>query len=71
LTGHSHRIEKFGDAELLEHGGQLYLKVQALSARVVHEEHKAIALPQGLYRVWRLLPFDLIYRLISGKTNSA
>lgn len=53
LTGHSHRIEKFGDAELLEHRGQLYLRVLAKSARVVHEEHKPITLPQGLYRVWQ------------------
>ena len=52
LTGHSHRIERLSDAEVLEHKGQLYLRVLA-SARIVHDEHKPITLPQGIYRVWQ------------------
>jgi len=51
-TGHSHRIETPETAELWELDGQLYLKVVAKSACLIHEEHKPIALPQGLYRVW-------------------
>jgi hypothetical protein len=51
-TGHMHRIEVPATAELWEVQGQLYLKVVATSARLVHEEHKPIELPQGMYRVW-------------------
>ncbi len=52
LTGHSHRIESPDTAELLFHRGELYLRVTASSARVVHEEHRPITLPRGAYRVW-------------------
>jgi hypothetical protein len=33
------------------HGNELFLEVKELSATLVHEEHRAIELPQGLYRV--------------------
>ena len=52
LTGHSHRIEDPETAEILVLGGQTFLRVRALTARVIHEEHKPITLPQGLYRFW-------------------
>lgn len=52
-TGHSHQIEFPATAELWELDGQLYLKVVAENARVVHEEHKPITLERGLYRVWK------------------
>jgi hypothetical protein len=52
-TGHSHRIEKPGSSELWELGDQLYLRVTADFARVVHQEHKPITLPRGIYRVWQ------------------
>jgi hypothetical protein len=53
LTGHSHRIDQPGVAELHERGGVLYLRVLAGEAKVVHQEHGAITLPQGLYTVWQ------------------
>jgi hypothetical protein len=53
MTGHTHRIEKFGDAQMFERDGQLYLQVLAPSANLVHEEHATISLPQGNYRVWQ------------------
>lgn len=53
LTGHSHQIEAPETAELWEDNGQLYLKVVAPTATVVHQEHKPITLPQGTYRVWK------------------
>lgn len=53
ITGHSHRVEVPSTAEVWELDGQLYIKVVAKSARIVHEEHGPIELPQGLYRVWR------------------
>ena len=52
-TDHSHQIEFPASAELWELDGQVYLKVVADSARVIHEEHMPISLPRGLYRVWK------------------
>lgn len=52
-TGHMHRIEYPDTAELWELNGQLYIKVITDTARIVHEEHKPITIPQGLYRVWQ------------------
>ena len=53
VTGHSHRIDQPGVAELWEHKEVLYLRVLGRSATVVHEEHKPITLPRGIYRVWQ------------------
>lgn len=52
ITGHSHRVEDAATAELWESGGVLFLKVVAENARVIHEEHRPITLPRGIYRVW-------------------
>ena len=52
ITGHSHRIAERDAAELWEHRGMLYLRVTAPQATLVHEEHNAIELPRGIYRVW-------------------
>lgn len=53
VTGHSHRIQDVGSAELYEADGQLFLHVGEAGARLVHEEHKPIALPAGYYRIWQ------------------
>jgi hypothetical protein len=53
VTGHSHRIKETGVARLYAHRTSLYLEVTAEQATVAHEEHGAIALPRGVYRVWR------------------
>ena len=52
-TGHSHRIQEFGAASLHVYGQDLYLLVSAPTATLVHEEHRAIELPVGVYRVWQ------------------
>src|SRR5436853_260842 len=52
LTGHAHRVEGSGVAELFELGGDRFLRVLADEARVVHEEHRTITLLRGTYRVW-------------------
>ena len=52
-TGHSHRIQETGNASLYVYGNDLYLLVSAPSATLVHEEHRAIELPAGVYRVWQ------------------
>jgi hypothetical protein len=52
VTGHSHRVAEPETAEVWEWDGILYVNVTARSATIVHEEHKPITLPRGLYRVW-------------------
>ena len=53
LTGHAHRAEPAGAAEMYEHEGNLFLRVLDSPARIVHEEHGPIELLPGVYRVWR------------------
>jgi hypothetical protein len=53
LTGHSHRLQQPHAIQLWAQGSELFLEVQAASATLVHEEHQAIELPRGIYRVWR------------------
>ena len=52
VTGHSHCIAETGAAYVWDSNGSLFLNVVADEATVVHEEHKPITLPHGLYRVW-------------------
>ena len=51
-TGHAHCIADPTTAELWEQHGQLFLRVVA-AAQLIHEEHQAISLPVGTYRVWQ------------------
>jgi hypothetical protein len=55
LTGHTHRLDDPRTAQLFAGRalGELFLDVPAGGTRIVHEEHGAIDLPPGLYRVWR------------------
>ena len=53
LTGHAHRIETPEAAELWELEGVIFMKIIAPTATIVHEEHKPITLPKGIYRVWK------------------
>ena len=50
VTGHSHRIIE-GQAELYEKDGTLYLRVLSPIALLSHEEHHAIAIPEGNWMV--------------------
>lgn len=52
LTGHSHRIEDTQTAGLWDFRGEMFLEVTAPAARIVHQEHKPILLPRGIYRFW-------------------
>ena len=51
-TGHSHRIQDPRTAELFEADGEGYLRVSADAAVLVHDEHKPISLPRGIYKFW-------------------
>lgn len=53
LTGHSHRIQQTDAVQLWMQGSDLFLEVKEPSATLVHEEHRAIELPQGIYHVWK------------------
>ncbi len=53
LTGHAHRLDPPGAATVLVAGDVLFLDVSAPGVRVLHEEHRPIDLPPGLYRAWR------------------
>lgn len=53
VTGHSHRIREAEGCALYEWQTQLLLEVTAEKVTLVHEEHAAIELIAGLYRVWR------------------
>src|SRR4051794_14263046 len=52
LTGHSHRIKEPKAAALFDLAGERYLEVTASQATLVHQEHAAISLERGAYRVW-------------------
>ncbi len=53
LTGHSHRLQQSHAVQLWGQGSNLFLEVKEPSATLVHEEHRAIELPQGIYHVWK------------------
>jgi hypothetical protein len=53
VTGHSHRLQQAEAGQLWARGSDLFLEVKPASALLIHEEHRAIALPQGFYRVWK------------------
>lgn len=56
-TGHAHKL--VGDAEVLESPDSgMYLRVVGEEARLTHEEHKAIVIPLGEYRVIRQREFN-------------
>lgn len=50
VTGHFHRISE-GQAELYESDGTLYLRVLSPTAKLTHEEHGPIEIPQGSWMV--------------------
>lgn len=53
VTGHAHRIAEPGAAELFQLGVDMYLRVVAPVATLIHQEHGPIELSAGVYRVWR------------------
>ena len=52
-TGHSHRIADASAAELYEQDGVGYLSVTTGTAMLIHDEHKPIELPRGMYKFWQ------------------
>ena len=60
-TGHTHRVSKASlaaAAVLYALARSLYLRSPEQGATVVHEEHKPIQLPAGIYAIVRQREFD-------------
>lgn len=53
LTGHSHQIQESERVALWQSRNELFLRIEAPHATVVHQEHAPIEIPKGIYRVWR------------------
>jgi len=51
VTGHCHKVESLDQAEVLECGTDLYLRVSEDGVRIVHDEHLPITLPAGDYQI--------------------
>jgi len=57
VTGHSHKITE-GDADLYEHEGTLFLSVKSDKAVLTHEEHHAVEIPKGDYKIGIVQEYD-------------
>ncbi len=55
-TGHHHMITD-SPAKLWELKGELYLEVTEL-VTIMHEEHKALPIPPGIYEIGRVKEYD-------------
>lgn len=53
VTGHCHRIREAAEVDLYQTPAGIYLHVRDRVVAVIHEEHAAIDLSPGYYRVWR------------------
>lgn len=60
VTGHAHVVEpeQGAEAELLELGQRLFLRIQGGNATVVHEEHKPVTLGPGEYEIGIVKEYD-------------
>jgi len=56
-TGHHHTITE-GEAELYEQDGTHYLKVKSESAKLTHQEHNVVEIPQGDYVIGTVREYD-------------
>ena len=60
VSGHAHRVAcpDGVEAELLELGDRIFLRIMGGDASVVHEEHKEITIPAGEYEISRVQEYD-------------
>ena len=56
-TGHHHTITE-GDAELYEHEGTMFLRVNSENATLTHQEHSAVVIPRGDYKINIVREYD-------------
>lgn len=58
LTGHKHEF-KSGAVLLEDSGKNMFVRVTAKQAALVHNEHDTIQIPEGTYRVVRQREYDV------------
>lgn len=56
-TGHAHAVEVTPAVEMFEHGNDLYLSASK-PVTVTHEEHNAITIDPGVYKIGKVLEYD-------------
>ncbi len=62
-VGHTHRITvdtvaEGADAEMLQQGQEIFLRILRGEATVIHEEHGPVPLPPGEYKVRKVREYD-------------
>ena len=57
-TGHTHRLEAREPVQLWEFSNEMYFRLGAGGGELVHDEHKAIQLHPGAYRVWKQRQYE-------------
>jgi hypothetical protein len=53
VTRHSHRIQQAEAVKLWSQNNELFLEVKSTIATLIHEEHRAIELTQGVLQSYR------------------
>jgi hypothetical protein len=56
-TGHAHKVDLSDVDVFVSENGELYCEAKK-EFTITHEEHKAITLPKGKYKVRRVLEYD-------------
>ncbi len=56
-TGHAHVIDKVADIEFVEKDGMFFI-VNKNPVKVTHEEHNAVTIPPGVWRVRGVKEYD-------------
>lgn len=51
ITGHAHQLVDPATFQILTTENEMYVDINA-ETQIVHEEHDAITLPKGKYKVW-------------------
>lgn len=52
VTGHSHRILESHQVQMYSAGTDTYLEIHSPRVTLIHEEHHALKLERGFYKVW-------------------
>ena len=58
VTGHAHRVADLAAAEAYEMDNGVFLSVSDQGVSIVHEEHKPVTLPAGLWEVRRQREYE-------------
>ena len=65
VTGHVHRITEVDTSicQLYEKDGTLYVKATK-PVSLVHEEHKTVTIPEGIWEVGRVKEYDYLNDMV-------